>query len=97
MIAVLIVAGLVKLFTKNTAAAVLVAVAGCGALIVGWIFASDSYAGLFDRVMSSLSVFERFYTFIDGVFDLTAVLYFLSVIGVSLFLTVQTMEKRRWS
>lgn len=47
--------------------------------------------------MSSLSVFERFYTFIDGVFDLTAVLYFLSVIGVSLFLTVQTMEKRRWS
>ena len=97
MIAVLIVAGLVKLFTKNTAAAVLVAVAGCGALIVGWIFASDGYAGLFDRVMSSLSVFERFYTFIDGVFDLTAVLYFLSVIGVSLFLTVQTMEKRRWS
>ena len=48
-------------------------------------------------MMESLSVFERFYTFIDGVFDLTGVLYFLSIIAVALFLTVQTMEKRRWS
>ena len=97
LISVLIIAGLVKLFTKNTAAAALVAVAGCGTLIAGWIFASDKFAGLFGQIMESLSVFERFYTFIDGVFDLTAVVYYLSVIAVALFLTVQTMEKRRWS
>ena len=97
LISVLIIAGLVKLFTKNTAAAALVAVAGCGALIAGWIFASDRFAGLFGQIMESLSVFERFYTFIDGVFDLTAVVYYLSAIAVALFLTVQTMEKRRWS
>ena len=57
-------------------------------------FLSDS-DGLLSTVMDSLSVFERFYTFVNGVFDLTAVLYFLSIIGVCLFVTVQMMEKRR--
>lgn len=33
----------------------------------------------------------------DGVFDLTSLVYFLTVIGVFLFLTVQSLEKRRWS
>ena len=97
IVTVLILAGLVKLFTKNTAAAAIVAVVGCGGLIAGWVIVPERYEGLFDRIMGGLSVFERFYTFIDGVFDLTAALYFLSVIAVALFLTVQTMEKRRWS
>jgi len=34
---------------------------------------------------------------VDGVFDLTAIVYYLSIIGVFLFLTVQSMEKRRWN
>ena len=97
IVTVLILAGLVKLFTKNTAATAIVAVVGCGGLIAGWVIVPERYEGLFDRIMGGLSVFERFYTFIDGVFDLTAALYFLSVIAVALFLTVQTMEKRRWS
>ena len=70
---------------------------GCGGLIAGWVIVPERYEGLFERIMGGLSVFERFYTFIDGVFDLTAALYFLSAIAVALFLTVQTMEKRRWS
>lgn len=59
-------------------------------------FLSDSDS-LLCTVMESLSVFERFYTFVNGVFDLTAVLYFGSIIGVCLFITVQMMEKRRWN
>lgn len=59
-------------------------------------FLSDS-DGLLCTMMESLSVFERFYTFVSGVFDLTAVLYFASIIGVCLFVTVQMMEKRRWN
>ena len=47
--------------------------------------------------MEGLSLFERFYQFVDGVFDLTSLVYFLTVIGVFLFLTVQSLEKRRWS
>ena len=97
MIVVLVIAALVLLFTKSTPLAGLVAVIGCGGLLGCFAVASDRFEGLFDKMMESLSVFERFYTFIDGVFDLTGVLYFLSIIAVALFLTVQTMEKRRWS
>ena len=47
--------------------------------------------------MTQLSVFDRFDTFIGGVFDLTAIVYYGSIIGVCLFVTVQVLERRRWS
>ena len=54
-------------------------------------------SGIISQAMEELSVFDRFYTFIDGVFDLTAIVYFGSIIAVCLFMTVQVLEKRRWS
>ena len=48
-------------------------------------------------VMENLSLFDQFYQFVNGVFDLRAVVYLLSVSGLFLFLTVQSLEKRRWS
>lgn len=53
--------------------------------------------GVIQNAMTQLSVFDRFYTFIDGMFDLTAIVYFGSIIAVCLFMTVQVLEKRRWS
>lgn len=97
LVTVLAVAGLVRLFTRSTPAALMVAIAGEAGLFVAYLTASDSFSGLFGKLADGLSVFERFYAFVDGVFDLTAVLYFLSVIAVALFLAVQSMEKRRWS
>ena len=94
---VLVLAALVRVFTRSSPAALLVGGAGTAALIVGCLAAPEAFEGLFSNVVDGLSVFERFYTFADGVLDLTAVLYFLSLIGVALFLAVQSMEKRRWS
>ena len=37
------------------------------------------------------------YTIVNGVFDVTAIVYYLSVTGFFLFLSVQSLEKRRWS
>lgn len=97
LVTVLAAAGLVRLFTRSTPAALVVAIAGEAGLFVAYLTASDAFAGLFGKLADGLSVFERFYVFANGVFDLTAVLYFLSVIAVALFLAVQSMEKRRWS
>ena len=52
---------------------------------------------LLPRIMEKLSLFERFYTFVNGVFDMTAIVYFLSVIVFFLFLSVQSLEKRRYN
>ena len=47
--------------------------------------------------MTQLSLFERFNSFVNGVFDLTAVVYYLSVAAFFLFLSVQSLEKRRYN
>lgn len=57
----------------------------------------EAFAGLFAKVLEKLSVFDRFYLFVDGVFDIGGVIYYLSVIVFCLFLCVQSVEKKRWS
>ena len=58
---------------------------------------SSLYEGLLPKIMSALSLFERFSTFVNGVFDLTAIVYFGCVIVFFLFLSVQSLEKRRYN
>lgn len=83
--------------SKNPIVAFGVGVAGVGALMGWYSVDSSAFEGLFGTIMTQLSVFDRFYGFIDGVFDLKAIVYYASMIAVFLFLTVQSMEKRRWS
>lgn len=58
---------------------------------------SSKFEGLLPDIMRKLSLFDRFDTFVNGVFDLTALVYFLSVIVFFLFLSVQSLEKRRYN
>ena len=62
-----------------------------------YIYNSGWFEGLFPKILENLSVYERFYEFVDGVFDYTHVVYFISVIVFFLFLTVQSLEKRRYN
>lgn len=90
-------AGAVWLMTKNSFAALLCAAALVGGTVAVYMVNSSVFEGLFPEIMDNLSLFERFYAMIDGVFDLRSVVYLCSVAGVCLFLCVQSMEKRRWS
>ena len=47
-------------------------------------------------VISWISVMSRFSNFTNGLFDYAALLYYLSLSFVFLFLTVRVYEKRRW-
>lgn len=53
--------------------------------------------GMLSKVFGVLSMFDRFYTFAEGVFDVKIILYFLSIAVLFTVFTVQSMEKRRWS
>ena len=72
-----------------------------GAAMLGtaavYLFRTDWFEGLFPKILENISVYERFYEFVDGVFDYTHVVYFVSVIVFFLFLTVQSLEKRRYN
>ena len=83
--------------SRNSLLSGVVLVGGVGGLYLGYAMSPESYSGLFAEIMQQLSLFDRLDVFIGGVFDLTGIVYFLSVIGVCLFLTVQSLEKRRWS
>lgn len=49
------------------------------------------------NVINFISVFERYTDFTAGLFSLSSVVYYLSLCGLFLFLTVRVIEKRRWS
>lgn len=97
MILALVLALAVWLMTRSHALAFGLAVVLVGGLFFWYGFSPDTFSGLFPAMMDQISVFDRFYTIVDGVFDWTAVVYYLSIIAVFLFLTVQSLEKRRWS
>lgn len=65
--------------------------------IAAYFIVPDKFEGLLPSIMEELSLFDRFNTFVSGVFDLTAIVFYLSVIALGLFLTVQSLEKRRYN
>ena len=88
---------LVKYLTKNETLAYFGA-GGLLVLIMGfYMYDPTKFEGLLPQVMADLSLFERFYVFVNGVFDMTAIVYYLTVIIFFLFLAVQSLEKRRYN
>ena len=68
------------------------------AVVVLWYFVdSAAFGALLPSFMTALSLFERLDAFVNGVFDLSAVTYYLSVAAFFLFLSVQSLEKRRYN
>lgn len=88
---------IIRFMTKNASLAY--AVSFVLLLSVGTVYLVDStlFEGLLPRIMTRLSLFEQFYRFVNGVFDLTAIVYYLTVIVFFLFLSVQSLEKRRYN
>ena len=96
-ILILALALIVLAVTRNKTAAWLLFVVLEIPVIVITIVKPDLMQNAMPAVFSALSVFDRFYSFLDGVFDITALVYFISIAVVFNFFTVQSMEKRRWS
>ena len=51
----------------------------------------------FDSVLSALALFDPFNGVVGGMFSISAIVYYLSVIALFLFLTGQALERRRWN
>jgi ABC-2 type transport system permease protein len=88
---------IIRLLTKNENAAYAVTLVIVVGSVIIYFVKSELLEGILPTVMSTLSLFERFYTFVNGVFDVTAVVFYLTVIVFFLFLSVQSLEKRRYN
>ena len=82
--------------TENQLAAAIGTVAVLGVLLCIGVVNSVIPVYWIRFVLSSISVFSRFQNFTQGVFDIAALVYYLSITAAFLFLTVRIFEKRRW-
>lgn len=90
-------ASIVRFLTKNNKLAYIIGFLLI-AVLTAMLFADATiFEGLLPDIMTKLSLFERFYVFVNGVFDITAIVYYLTVIAFFLFLSVQSLEKRRYN
>jgi len=80
---------------KQLISALCTIVAILATLIVGTLANYITFTPL-RVVLKWISVFERFYVFTYGYFDVVALLYYVSITVIFLFLTVRVFEKRRW-
>ncbi|MBQ8401796.1 MAG: ABC transporter permease [Clostridia bacterium] len=62
-----------------------------------YFFRQDLFAGALPELLEALALFDRMYSFTNGIFDLTAIVYYLTVAALFVYLTVQSMDKKRWS
>ena len=94
---ILALGAVIKHLTKNENLAygvcfVLIAAIAITSFVNGGIF-----EGLLPSVMTKLSLFDRFTGFVNGVFDITSIVYYANVIVFFLFLSIQSLEKRRYN
>lgn len=82
---------------KNILAGGAVLVVGAAALFALFILRPAWLLSAFDAVLTALALFAPYAEIIGGSFSLPVILYYLSIIGVFLFFTGQTLERRRWN
>ena len=88
---------IVYFLTKNYAIAGIVAALTLVPMAVIYVVNSELYASAFPKMLEYLALFDRYYAFLGGIFDVGAVVYYLSFAVFFIFLTVQSFDKRRWS
>ena len=88
---------IIRFLTKNETLAWGVSLVILIAVTVVCLLDSSKLEGLLPSLMAQLSLFDRFTSFVNGAFDMTAIVYYLTVIVFFLFLSVQSLEKRRYN
>ncbi|MBE6637208.1 MAG: ABC transporter [Ruminococcaceae bacterium] len=87
----------VSSLTENQIVSAIATIATMGVfLLIGFLNSYIPFAPI-REVLSWLSIYSRFGNFMNGIFDFAAMLYYISITFVFLFLTVRIYEKRRWA
>ena len=96
VLAVLI-AMVVYQMTKDNILTGITGVVLLGAVVIIYIVKSSLYEGAIQKLLDLLAIANHFDNFVGGILDFSGIVYKLSVICIFIFLTVQSIQKRRWS
>ena len=95
----LVVIGIAVLFyvdTKKIQISVGAFVAGAGLLTGMYFWKQEWFTYGLTTTLNWLSIEKRYEEFLNGIVNLSTVVFFLSVTCVALFITTQVIENRRW-
>ena len=95
----LILAAAIIVYTmiKNVLISAAVGVIGEVILVIVYLLKSSIFEGGIQKVLDIFNLSGHFDNFTNNIFDIKGIVYFLSVIAVCLFLTMQSILKRRWN
>ena len=88
---------IIRFVTRNETLAMGVSAILMGTCTVILFVSPETMEGLLPKIMRELSLFERFEVFVNGTFDTTAIVYYITFAIFFLFLSVQSLEKRRYN
>lgn len=68
-----------------------------GGLIALFFIKEEIFDGLIVKILGTISVTERYSNFQLGIFDISALIYYISISFIFVFITIQKIKKKRWS
>ncbi|OYP43776.1 ABC-2 type transport system permease protein [Lachnotalea glycerini] len=96
-ILIIILAVIAYVMTKNYAFASGTAAVLEAMTIALYLFKSTLFEGAIAKILNVIDLATKFENFVNGIFDVTGIVYYLSIIVLFIFLSVQSLQKRRWS
>ncbi len=87
----------ISALTESQFVAVISTIAAILGVILLGTFSTGIKSDILRVIIKWISVTERYNNFMYGLFDVSSILYYVSVAIIFIFLTVRIYEKRRWS
>lgn len=97
VIVIMIAAAIIYALTHHVIVSAVLGIVGEIALLIAFFANRTMFEGLFAKVFGILDCSARLDNFLYGILDLTNVAYYVSGCALFVFLTVQAVQKRRYS
>lgn len=94
---ILVVAAVIYYMTSNILISAGIGIVAEAVLAVLYIVNSKIFEGSIVYVLNVFNITSGFANFLNGIFDVKALIYYISVVIICFTLTVQMIQKRRWS
>ena len=86
----------ISAMTENQLTAAIISIATILFLLISGALSSSVGNKVVRYALDFLSIFSRFTAFTVGIFDISSVIYYASIVVIFLFLTIRIYEMRRW-
>lgn len=101
MVAFLIIAVVVGIVVYQLTKNIIFSSCVGGVLVIGiaavYFIKPTVFTGLIQKFLNLFAIANHFDNFVGGIFDVTGIIYMVSVVCIFVFLTVQCIQKHRWS